>query len=344
LARTAIDLFAGAGGATQGLTEAGLRVVAAIENDAAAARSYQLNHPEARLICADIRDVSADGLRSDVKMRAGDLSLLQACPPCQTWSSLARTKEEDPRNDLIFDVYRFVAAFLPSAFVLENVPGLAADRRLRRFTDRTRRLGYGTRLYRINATDFGVAQRRRRLIVLGIREGDGRQFPRDLSRALPEDFDTTIRPVLEVLGQAGPINEGDELHQAKRRSPEVMRRIESIPIGGSRFDLPDDLQLRCHAKLRRRNATAAYGRINLTGPAPTLTTRCTTPSCGPFIHPTDDRGITLREASLLQSFPLTYRFEGTYMQVERQIGNAVPVPVARGIALIATQLVTDVAG
>jgi DNA (cytosine-5)-methyltransferase 1 len=112
----------------------------------------------------------------------------------------------------------------------------------------------------------------------------------------------------------------------------VLDRIRAIPVNGSRFDLPTKLQLACHGRLKSRVATTAYSRLPTTGPAPTLTTRCTTPSCGQFIHPRADRGLTLREAAILQSFPLTYRFLGKYGEIERQIGNAVPVQVVRLLA------------
>jgi DNA (cytosine-5)-methyltransferase 1 len=114
----------------------------------------------------------------------------------------------------------------------------------------------------------------------------------------------------------------------------VLQRIRAIPRGGNRRDLPAALELPCHKRLRT-GAIASYGRIPEGGCAPTMTTRCTTPSSGSFIHPTKNRAITLREAALIQTFPRQYRFSGGHTQIERQIGNALPVRMARGLGLIA---------
>jgi DNA (cytosine-5)-methyltransferase 1 len=107
-----------------------------------------------------------------------------------------------------------------------------------------------------------------------------------------------------------------------------MRRIRAIEPGGSRRDLPLELQLQCHLRLVKGGAQSVYGRIDANKPAPTMTTRCTTPSCGRFVHPVEHRGLTLREAATLQTFPRSYRFVGTYDSIEKQIGNAVPVGMA----------------
>ena len=112
----------------------------------------------------------------------------------------------------------------------------------------------------------------------------------------------------------------------------TVKRIKHIPIGGNRFDLPRSYQLKCHIKLRSRQCGASYGRLRIDEVAPTMTSRCTTPACGSFIHPTEHRGITLREAALIQTFPPSYKFEGGYDQIERQIGNAVPVLLAKAVA------------
>ena len=111
--------------------------------------------------------------------------------------------------------------------------------------------------------------------------------------------------------------------------------MEAIPLGGRRTDLPKYLQLPCHQKLKGRVATGSYGRMAANDVAPTLTTRCTTPACGAYIHPWENRGITLREAALLQSFPPSYAFTGDYGAIERQIGNAIPVRLAEAAATAA---------
>jgi DNA (cytosine-5)-methyltransferase 1 len=123
----------------------------------------------------------------------------------------------------------------------------------------------------------------------------------------------------------------------------VARRLAAIPLNGSRFDPPEDLRLACRKRLdaKGRNATGSYERMRLDEPAPTMRTRRTTPACGSFVHPIEDRGITLREAAALQIFPATYRFSGNYGNIERQIGNAVPVLMARALGDVVAAIVDN---
>jgi DNA (cytosine-5)-methyltransferase 1 len=338
---TAIDLFAGAGGSTA----AGYRVLAAIENDDSAADSYGSNHPDVDLHRRDIRDVDPKSLRMRHGIERGQLTLLNACPPCQGFSTLGNARRDDERNDLVAVVQPFLVEFLPRAFVVENVPGLRRDARLQRLAADARQLGYAVNIYIVNAADFGVPQNRRRLIALGVRSGSEAGFPEHLSELLPPTFTRTPPAIRDVLDKAGPIGTTiDPIHRARTSTPEVARRIRAIPPNGGRFDLPYEMQLACHRALSgRRSATAAYGRIRLEGPAPTLTTRCTTPACGRFVHPTEHRGISLREAALIQTFPPRYRFAGTYQSMEAQIGNAVPARLAEAVGRAVGELVRDIA-
>lgn len=328
---TVVDLFAGAGGATQGLVDAGWTVVAAVENDPIAAKTYSDNYPTVDLRIDDIQTVDPAELRRDLKLRRKALSLLKACPPCQGYSTLGTGDTEDPRNDLVQEVWRFAREFMPKAILLENVPGLRGDRRLDRLFRQLRAVGYGAREYIVNATEFGVPQRRRRLIVLAVRGRSATDLPDRIEDQLPDEFDRAAVSVSKALALAGTVGrKDDELHQDRDYSPVVLQRIKAIPLGGNRLDLPKRLRLTCHEDIGKR-AMASYGRMALDEPAPTMTTRCTTPACGRFIHPTEDRAITLREAALLQTFPRTYTFSGGRMSIERQIGNAVPVKMAEGL-------------
>lgn len=333
--RTAIDLFAGAGGATQGLRQAGYDVLAALEIDEAAASTYRANHKAVALLTADIQEIDPHLLMDDLSMAPGQLDLLQACPPCQAWSSLGTGDAGDPRNELVLQVRRFLEVFRPRSFVLENVPGLRRDRRLAELLGWATEAGYVHRSYLLDAEDFGIAQRRRRLIVLGVHAVSPSALPEHPAELLPESFDATPRTVADAFVDLRGAPSPDPLARHRNHSESVLRRIRAIPEGGTRHDLPGDLVLECHQKLGRSGATSSYGRLARSRPAPTLTTRCTTPACGPFVHPTEHRGITLREAALLQSFPAAYAFTGTYGQIERQIGNAIPVRLAEAIGLAA---------
>lgn len=339
---TAIDLFAGAGGATQGLVEAEFDVLGAVESDPQAAASYRANHPKVELREDDIRSIDADELRHSLGLKRGALTLLKACPPCQAHSSLGKGGPDDPRNDLVDDVWRFVQALRPRMVMLENVPGLARDTRLPALVRRFRGAGYRVRQYIVDATEFGVPQRRRRLIVVAVRSSR-RELPESLAVLLPDWFSGSgLRTAGEALRRASSIDpRHDSLHRARRSSKAVLERLRALPVGGTRFDLPERHRLGCHAKLEHRNATASYSRVKIDEPAPTMTTRCTTPACGQFIHPTEHRGLTLREAALIQTFPVNYKFEGGHGQIERQIGNAVPVRMAQGLGLCAVALLAS---
>lgn len=178
----------------------------------------------------------------------------------------------------------------------------------------------------VNATDFGVPQRRRRLIMLAMR---------GLKSKLPDTLvsEEPLAPVTvsdAFLFLSKNRRAADPLDVGRTLSRLALKRVQAIPEGGNRFDLPEHLQLACHMKVdkRGRSATSSYGRMRWGQPSPTMTTRCTTIACGSFIHPSEHRGITLREAATLQTFPLSYDFAGNYGAIERQIGNAVPVTMA----------------
>jgi len=339
----ALDLFAGAGGSTAGLKSANFKVVGAVENAPDAAETYRSNHREVSLLEKDIREVDPVDFRKSLGLAKGELALLNACPPCQGFSTLGPCDASDARNDLVGIIVPFLKAFLPKAFIVENVPGLRTDQRMVDLVQEAERLGYALRCYTVNATDFGVPQSRRRLIAIGVLDGKVEAFPAHPAELLPRFFERVPPAVPEALARAGSIEKTrDPVHRARRNSPEVVARIECIPVNGDRFDLPEEHQLKCHRDLgRQRSASAPYGRMRLDQPAPTLTTRCTTPSCGRFVHPTEHRGISLREAALLQTFPVRYQFSGSYQSIEGQIGNAVPARLAEGLALAASVLMED---
>lgn len=318
------------------MSEAGLNVVGAVEFDKAASRTFRANHPQVKLWEQDIRTLPATEVMRSLNLRKRELHVLKACPPCQGFSSLAegRISPDDPRNELVRETLRFVRAMLPTHVMVENVPGLARDARSAELKHALKRLGYSVRDYIVDAQNFRVPQRRRRYILLATR-GSNRPMPDSLGdTAAPRE---TVRQAFESISH--DVDEFDSLMSVATTSSIVQSRIDAIPVGGNRFDLPEHLQLECHRRLKSpRDASGAYGRMRWEEPAPTMTTRCTTPSCGPFIHPEENRAITLREAASLQTFPHTYKFLGTRGVIERQIGNAVPVRMAKEIitALLGT--------
>jgi DNA (cytosine-5)-methyltransferase 1 len=195
------------------------------------------------------------------------------------------------------------------------------NERFRQLEQHLQALGYSLDANVLDAADFGVPQRRRRLIVLGAR---GR---RRLSVAEPSHEHRTVREAFAVL-PAGPGTSGDAIHDLPvRHSDQVRALIRAIPEdGGGRLDLPPNMRLECHT--RTNGFHDVYGRMRWDEPSPTITSGCINPSKGRFLHPTEHRAITLREASILQGFPVDYVFfpEHGKEAIAAMIGNALPPP------------------
>lgn len=317
----AIDLFAGCGGVTLGLKKAGFRVLAAVEVDDVAASTFSLNHPEVIVVKRDIRRVSAKRLRENLGLKTGALDLIAACPPCQGFSSLTTRngarRNRDRDNGLVLEVSRFVRAFRPKYLILENVPHLISSSFFQRLKERLAGHGYEFTTKIVDVAKFGVPQRRRRLIVLA----KAGSTPIAIS---PQPLKRTVRDAIGCL--AVPRNSRDKLHNYRVELREdVIERIRLTPRnGGSRHDLPPRFHLACHRRMAGYNDV--YGRMRWCEPSPTITGGCINPSKGRFLHPTQNRPITLREAALLQTFPPRYRFDtsrGRYA-VALMIGNAMP--------------------
>ena len=315
----AIDLFAGCGGCTVGLKASGFRVVGAVEIDARASGVYTLNHPEVHLWQKDITRVSVTQMRRILGLKSGELDLLAGCPPCQGFSSVRtlnrKSAVRDKRNDLVFQFERLIVGLRPKAVMLENVPGLAANQRFARFRARLRKLGYVVNAKILDAADYGVPQRRRRLILLAGRTA----IPFGRKQVPP-----SVRDTIAGLPRAG--SSGDPVHDLpEKRSAHIMKLIKLIPKdGGSRSALPRRMQLPCHR--RCKGFCDIYGRLAWDRVAPTLTTGCFNPSRGRFLHPRENRAITMREAALLQTFPPGYKFpvELGKLAIASMIGNALP--------------------
>lgn len=322
---TAIDLFCGAGGLTEGLKKAGFCVLAGVENNPIAAETYKLNNRIAKIYKEDICKLSPEQMMEDLGLHRGDLDLLAGCPPCQGFSS-HRTRNKassigDARNDLVFEFIRYVEVLLPKTVMMENVPALAKDWRVNELRTRLILLGYQideTFAQIKDAADFGVPQRRKRLLIKASRFGI-------ISNAPTVEKRKTVKEAINYLLPVG--SSGDPLHDISEvRSPKIQQLIAMVPKnGGSRADLPKEYWLKCHLKYPN-GYRDVYGRMAWDKVSPTITGGCTNPSKGRFIHPDQNRAITLREAALLQTFPPQYKFSksGGKDAIALMIGNALP--------------------
>ena len=252
---------------------------------------------------------------------------------------------DDERNDYVLTVGVLVEALHPKALILENVLGLASDSRCSRLEARLRGLGYGLNSWNLHATALCVPQRRKRFVLIAVAG-----LPDDEVADPRLEYKCTDPPshphsAKEVFKRVGPLKLDDPLHRPKSIDDEVLQRIRAIPRdGGSRRDLPDHLQLRCHKNLKSNGAGSVYGRMAWDEPSPTITTRCTTPACGRFLHPEEDRPVTLREAAAFQTFWPSFQWKGGAMSIARQIGNAVPVRLAWLLTLHTIKLIERAEG
>lgn len=340
---TSIDLFAGAGGFSLGAQNAGFSVKLAIELNKHACATYRLNLSAApdgpRLIEGDITQLCPDALNEEVFGDPGTCDVLLGGPPCQGFSThrLNGAGVDDPRNGLMHTYFEFVRAFAPKAFLMENVPGMLWPRHasyIETFYKNAEANGYEVfRPITLDARDYGVWQRRRRVFVLGVRSDIDRtqlKWPPDATHTDPhlESKDPHLLPWVPCSTAFLPAPDQDinDLHM--QHSASLIEVFARTPHnGGSRKD--SGRILACHEN--HDGHGDVYGRIDPGIPAPTMTTACINPSKGRFVHPTANHGITVRQAARIQTFPDSYRFMGGLMAAGQQIGNAVPVQLAEQI-------------
>ncbi len=316
----AIDLFSGCGGLSEGMVKAGFVVKIALDNNTDAITTYKINHPETEIIEEDIRKIKISTITQ--KIGSEQLHFLAGCPPCQGFSSVRRLNKKrnafDKRNNLILEYFRFVKELKPLAIMMENVPGLINYYLFKEMVRNLKNLGYYLKHEVVNVKDYGVPQRRRRLVMVGSLLGE-------INVAESVGEKVTVRGAIEKL-ESVDLTE-DPLHKITiKHTKDVKDMIELIPKdGGSRKDLPDKYILECH-KQKNVGFNDIYGRLRWDDYSTTITGGCLNPSKGRFLHPQENRCITAREAALLQSFPRSYKFPTniTKTSLALLIGNALP--------------------
>ncbi len=332
-----VDLFAGAGGFSLAAREAGLHVRLAIENDTHALATYRANlcnGPFAPTVLAgDIAGINAAKAYREAFSDGDQCDLLLGGPPCQGFSShrINNAGVGDQRNDLIHTYFDFVRAFSPSVFLMENVPGMLWDRHsaaLERFYLEGALAGYDVQKpIVVDARDYGIPQRRKRVFILGLRNGlkmgdlswpPLRTHGNDKARI----NNANLKPWVSCahVFEAAPKEDPNDVHMM--HGPDLIEAFRKTPPnGGSRSQ--SGRLLKCHKGHNGHNDV--YGRIDPSEPAPTMTTACVNPSKGRFVHPIEHHGITVRQAARIQTFPDSFVFSGGLMAAGKQVGNAVPI-------------------
>lgn len=361
-----IDLFSGCGGLSLGFIKDGHTILKALEYDANIAQTYKLNHPEVDVIVDDIKNV--DTTNVFVK---GDADIIIGGPPCQGFSMAgARIRNgfiDDPRNYLFKHYFNIVKTVKPKAFVIENVKGIRSmqggkvfDEILKIFSSSELLDGEPYHIFYkiVKAVEFGIPQKRERMIIIGIRDKNV-DFDKawddtinDIIQIYPDYFKSvTIKDAIGNLPEPtedGIIKNPAAIssyqrflgcnkktitnHNKTKHSSKAIARMQKVKCGENYIVLDEEIHS-VHS--------GAYGRLSWNDVAPTITTRFDTPAGGRFIHPIENRTLTPREAARIQSFPDDFEFFGNRTTICRQIGNAVPPKISYFLAKLLDNILKE---
>ncbi|HEX8101499.1 MAG TPA: DNA cytosine methyltransferase [Solirubrobacteraceae bacterium] len=329
----AIDLFCGVGGLSQGLRDAGIRVVAGVDVDEECEYPFTTNI-EASFLPRDVSDLTGEHLASlwgDAPVR-----LLAGCAPCQPFSPYRRGIDTTAEKQwpLMREFGRLVSETLPELVTMENVPRIGSSKIFQEFVALLKNLGYDVDWRSCNGLRYGLAQTRRRLVLVASLLG-----PVSVPvGAVDADDEWTVRDVIADLPglDAGQVDADDTLHRSRSLAEINLKRIRASSPGGTWEDWPEELRAPCHRKASGASFRNVYARMEWDKPSPTITTLFHNFGTGRFGHPEQDRPISLREAAMLQGFPRGYKFVRPqdpvhFSTLGRLIGNAVPPPLARAV-------------
>jgi DNA (cytosine-5)-methyltransferase 1 len=325
-----VDLFCGIGGLSYGLYQSGLKINAGIDIDNSCQYAFEANC-QSKFLCEDIAKLTGEEINA--LYTKNDIKVLIGCAPCQPFSSYTfkGDKQKDRRWQLLYEFSRIINEVKPDIVSMENVPQLLNFKKAPVFMDFINNLqnqGYFIWDKIIYAPDYGIPQKRKRLVLLASQFG---KISLISATHTPENY-LTVRDAIAQLDKikSGESSPNDFIHKASKLSDKNLQRIrQSIPGGSWKRDWDDDLKLACHKKSQGQTYVSIYGRMKWDEPSPTMTTFCTGIGNGRFGHPEQDRAISLREAALLQSFPMDYKFVESpedlrFGKLSKHIGNAVP--------------------
>lgn len=322
----AVDLFCGVGGLTHGVSKAGINVIAGLDIDKTCQFAYEANN-NAKFILADVGKYSSKDIAK--LYSTNSIKILMGCAPCQPFSKLQKgivEKNKQSKWGLLYSFLNHIKQIKPDIISMENVPQLENEQVFVDFRDQIINCGYYVDYRVVDASEYGVPQRRRRLLFLAAKKGQIK-----LIEPTNKNDKLTVRDVLFDLPiiNAGECDPNDPLHRSSSLSELNLRRLHHSIPGGTWNDWPKDLLPNCYKRNSGKTFTAVYGRMKWDDISPTLTTQFNRYGTGRYGHPEQDRALSLREGAILQSFPKDYKFvkNAKYVlsDVARQIGNAVPV-------------------
>ncbi|MBC6995534.1 DNA cytosine methyltransferase [Neolewinella lacunae] len=330
----AIDFFCGGGGMTYGLRNAGIDVLAGIDFDESCRQTYTANNPLSKFINIDVSKMQPKDLQKHVKIRRRQRNLiLVGCTPCQFWTLLNTNKSKSEKSkNLLDDFGQFVEYYLPGYILLENVPGILnrKDSPLSVFLTLLDRMKYKYDFKVINAKNYSIPQSRKRFILIAsrtkkitVKKSDGKGIVTVRSAIGGQNIFKNI--------SSGSVDLSPKAISCLNLSEKNIERLKLTPKdGGNRMAWKDDDELQINAYRGKDNYFRdVYGRMFWDKPSPTITTKFLSISNGRFAHPEENRGLTVREGAILQTFPQTYKFDsGSLALSAKIIGNAVPPKLA----------------
>jgi len=330
-----IDLFSGCGGLSHGLEMAGHRCILGVDANNEAIQSFAANHHEAAIYLGDVKKLKEKKLTELLKGQKVDMVV--GGPPCQGFSTVGRGVVADDRNQLFKEFVRIVKATQPKIILFENVTGLVAKKNqaiLKQIFKYFEKLGYNMDARVLSAEEFGVPEKRRRTIIMGVKNGEC-LFPIATHGARARKKAITVKEALKNLKSKDGRIYNHDIKMAEVKKVQDRERLKYIPAGrGIRYQedekefLPKKLWFGIDWDKLRENRfrQTRLQRLPLNEPSPTILTARTS-----YYHPIEPRYLTPREAAACQSFPNSFIFHGSQTAVFRQIGNAVPPLLARAL-------------
>ena len=330
---TNVELFAGAGGLALGLEEAGFENILSNDFDKDSCDTLKLNRPNWNVVCDSVENLAEKDLLKMLNLKEGELDLLSGGYPCQSFSYAGkRLGLNDVRGTMFYYYAKILKQLKPKIFLAENVKGLVSHdggKTLQTMINVFEEIGYHVQHKVLNAWDYGVAEKRERVVIIGIRN----DIQVDYEYPTPHDYKPVLRDVLKNV----PKSEGATYPQSKK---EV---FDLVPPGGCWRDLPEDIA-RSYMKGSYNLGGGKTGMARrISWDEPSLTILCSpcmkqTDRC----HPDETRPFTVRESARIQSFPDTWQFCGNLHSKYKQIGNAVPVNLAKEIGLSIIKVLKEI--
>lgn len=323
-----VDLFSGAGGFLRGFLDEGFTPLFSIENWKPAINTHKTNYPKIKIIDNDIRKVSNKELL-ELKGK-NKVTVVVGGPPCQGFSTIGNRNPEDERNNLILEFLRVVKVLKPDYFIMENVRGLVSSKQgyyRDVLIEKFKEIGYKNVISKvICAADYGVPQKRYRVIFIGSLDGMEMDFPKITNKK--NEYEPIKKHIMDLVGKENKFAN----HIPMNHNPIVKERIKYILEGGGiNKNIPEHLLKGSRSDYENntlKNFSHVYKRLHRDQPATTMV-----PGHNAFpLHPTEDRSLTVREAARIQTFPDDVIFEGTRQEQCIQVGNAVPVQLAQVFA------------